>query len=396
MKSVDFSIWLEQLDDLLTQYGWLWRPQPFKQARPAWCQQLPDLTTELLALDDDTLTTLMSDDGALLSLLAIHLPPLATLKTLCQLPASDPVELAPVTPHLSWAVPGRKWSQIECFAKAIGPVEIPLLEWCGGKGHLGRLLATQWRQPVTTLERDAALCRDGELLAGRARVEQRFHAVDVLTPTPHLAGRHAVALHACGELHRALVRQAVTARLPAFDIAPCCYHLGSGPVYHPFSGEATLHLSPDDLRLAVTETVTASAREVGKRDREMAWKLGFDQLRRDYSGDHHYHPIRPIDKQWLGLEFAGFCQQLAQREQWVIGSNAEWSYYEQYGWARQREVMRLSLVRNAVRRPLELWLTLDMASYLAIQGYKVTLGTFCNRQITPRNLLLSARLGGRI
>jgi hypothetical protein len=393
MPNPDFSARLQRLDALLYKTQWLWRPQPFKQARPGWCQRLPALTAQLLALGDAELAALTADDSALLRLLAGHLPELAEFEPLCQLPQRELTALNPISPHLTWAIPGRKWSQIEAFAQAIGPVRAPLLEWCGGKGHLGRLLAVQWQVPVTTLEYGATLCTEGEQLAARARVAQQFEVVDVLTPVAdmHLPRRHAVALHACGELHRTLLRRAVVAQSPAIDIAPCCYHLGSAEDYRPFSASATLQLSPDELRLAVTETVTSSAREVRRRDREMAWKLGFDQLRRDRSSDDSYRPIRPIEKPWLNLEFSEFCQRLAQRDGVVLGDAIDWPHYEQQGWQRQREVMRLSLVRNALRRPLELWLVLDMASYLDEQGYRVELGTFCPRQITPRNLLLSAR-----
>ena len=352
------------------------------------------MTAQLLALSDEALAALMADDSALLRLLSAHLPDLLEFEALCQLPQREPTILGPISPHLTWAVPGRKWSQIEAFAQSIGPVQSPLLEWCGGKGHLGRLLAVQWQQSVTTLEYGAELCAEGAVLAQRARVAQRFQVVDVLTPqvAEYLPGHHAIALHACGELHRTLVRAAVAAHIPAFDIAPCCYHLGNTGSYCPFSTNTTLQLSVDDLRLAVTETVTSAAREVRKRDQEMAWKLGFDRLRRDCSGDEHYYPIKPIDKQWLNLDFAQFCQRLAQREGVVIADETDWFYYEQQGWRQQHDVMRLNLVRQAFRRPLELWLVQDMACYLNEQGYSVILGAFCERRITPRNLLLSARL----
>ena len=50
----------------------------------------------------------------------------------------------------------------------------------------------------------------------------------------------------------------------------------------------------------------------------------------------------------------------------------------------------LELVRHLFRRPLELWLVLDYAVFLEEQGYRVRLGTFCDRQLTPRNLMLDA------
>ena len=53
---------------------------------------------------------------------------------------------------------------------------------------------------------------------------------------------------------------------------------------------------------------------------------------------------------------------------------------------------RLSIVRHAFRRPLEIWLALDLAVRLENDGYSVSLGRFCERRLTPRNLLISARL----
>jgi hypothetical protein len=48
----------------------------------------------------------------------------------------------------AWEIPGRKQQQIEAFAAAARPAAMPVLDWCGGKGHLGRLLALQWQLGV--------------------------------------------------------------------------------------------------------------------------------------------------------------------------------------------------------------------------------------------------------
>ncbi|MNF11686.1 hypothetical protein D3C80_2129510 [compost metagenome] len=50
----------------------------------------------------------------------------------------------------------------------------------------------------------------------------------------------------------------------------------------------------------------------------------------------------------------------------------------------------LELPRSLFRRPLELWLLLDRALFLEEQGYQVMLGSFCQAQLTPRNILLLA------
>jgi hypothetical protein len=383
-----------RLDALLAAHAWLWRPQPFREARPEWCGLLPELARELMALDDGEVTCLEQDGMALGRLLARHVPALAQLEALTRLPERVSATPSEAAPHVQWEIPGRKWAQIEAFAHAVGEARGPLLEWCGGKGHLGRLLALRRGAVVDTLELDAGLCADGARLAGRAGAEQKFFTQDAFSAhaAALLPGRHVVALHACGDLHRSLVRRGIAAGVTALDIAPCCYYHMADKLYRPWSAAARLELTRDDLRLAVTETVTAPPRETRLRERERAWKLGFDRLRRELTGEDRYISFKPTPKQWLNLGFRGFCAALATRQGLVLPAHVDWERLENEGRARLGEVKRLSLPRHVFRRPLEVWLVLDLASYLVENDYRVEVGTFCPRAVTPRNILLSARL----
>lgn len=390
----DLQLRFTQLETILLELKPLWQAQPFKQLPPAWCQHYPQLAGAISALSDSELDRLRSDDALLYDWLAVYLPVFSRLPALLELP-SNPFEHKEQWKHLDWAVPGRKWQQITTFSAGLDDITRPLIEWCGGKGHLGRLLASKAGVSVTTLERDAALCAAGEELAQRARVKQIFRPVDVFTSAaPVLQQYHVVALHACGGLHRHLLRRAVSDKCPAMDIAPCCYHLYGGEEYIPFMPDSALHLSRDDLRIAVTETVTSSGREIKQRDREMAWKLGFLSLYASLSGSAEYLAIAPIDKALLKGSFEDFCRQLARREglEDLLDGGIDWSLYEHSGWQRQAQVMRFSILRHAIRRTLELWLVLDMALYLQQHHYQVRLATFCTPGITPRNIQLSARL----
>lgn len=388
------DIRLQQLDTLLDESGWLWRPQPFKQRRAAWCEQLPELTEALLQLSDSELAELSDSHNRLINWLSSFIPGLAVLLEQCELPAHNTIPLKDLGPHFNNAIPGRKLAQINSFATAVGQIEHPLVEWCGGKGHLGRLLGANWGHAVTTLEYNAGLCDAGEVLAAKAHVTQRFFKVDVLSSDAdqYLPRHHAVALHACGDLHRQLISKAVATRAPAIDLAPCCYHLGRDEDYQPFTAGLQLRLNRDELRLAVTETVTSVARELKWRDQEMAWKLGYEQLRQDLSGTPHYQNIKPINKQWLRANFETFCINLAKREGVKLPATTDWLHYQNSGWQRHAEVMRLSLLRNAFRRPIEMWLILDITNYLSQHGYRVELAEFCSREQTPRNILISARM----
>ncbi len=295
--------------------------------------------------------------------------------------------------RLGWQIPGRKLAQVEAFAEAMGAPARAVLEWCSGKGHLGRWLASRWGVPVASLELDAALCAEGDALARRARLAQRFVCADALDPASarHLAGRHAVALHACGDLHVALIRGAVASGAAALDLSPCCYYRTASAEYRPLNPDARLKLGRDELHLAVTDTATAGARDLRQRDRGMAWKLAFLNLREALAGIEPARPFKPVPAAWTSLGFEAWCRRLALREGIAVPAHYDWSALEAAGWARRREVVRLELVRHVFRRPLEIWLALDRVLYLERAGYRVRLAEFCDRSLTPRNLLISAR-----
>lgn len=387
----DLATRFQRLSDLLARHDGLWRPAPFHVPRPDWCERQPDYAAHLLALTDDRVAALVSDNRALIELAGRFVSELLELGGLIDLPRLER-RLAPGNVHHTRHIPGRKLAQIEAFAGGVGEVAAPVAEWCAGKGHLGRLLAGHWRQPVLSLELDETLCSEGKRLAARAAVEQVFLMADVLADETghHLAGRHVVALHACGNLHLALLRGAVERGVPAVDLAPCCFYRTSAREYVPLNPDAGLRLTRDELHLAVSETVTAGARDRRQRDRAMAWKLAFLEFRAE-RGVPREHTFKPIPSEWYGSGFAAWMERLARREGIAPSAKPDGPAWEAKGWARQREVLRLDLARLVFRRPLEIWLALDRALFLVRHGYRVRLAEFCDRVITPRNLLISAR-----
>jgi hypothetical protein len=380
-----------QLDTALLAWRQLWHPQPFREARPAWCEQWPALTAALLALSDADAAHLNDDAPAALRWLAAYLPEVDGLLPLIDIPVAENTPPSVPGERWAWEIPGRKRAQIEAFAGAVQPGGEGVIDWCGGKGHLGRLLGLAWQKPVHTLEIDAALCADGEQLAGRIGLDHRFIERDALAvadwPRP---GQQAVALHACGNLHRRLVEHGAGAGVARFDVAPCCYYRGVDTHYQPLSAGGQLQLSRDDTRLAVTETVTASPRLTRQRDHGIAWKLAFTAWREQVGGVA-YKTFKPVPAPWLRGSFADFLANMAVREGLPAPDQRHLDAIEAAGWQRLREVLRLSIPRHAFRRALELWLVLDLADYLGERGYEPSLSTFCDRQLTPRNLLLTAR-----
>jgi hypothetical protein len=389
---------LARLTVLLAEWQPLWRPLPFHHLTLPWAERFAGLEAALLGLAEADCTRLQASpyvDSPLATWL-----PVAELGELVRLPELEG-DAAPLPEAWRHHVSGRKWRQIEAFVArvAVAPDQT-LVDWCAGKGHLARTLARRHEREVTALEWQAALCDEGRRLAQRQGAAVTLHQQNVLEPevARYLrAGTHVTALHACGDLHRRLLELAAETG-SAVTLAPCCYQRTAAATYRPLSRQGRelaaahgLHLGRDDLALAVQETVTAPRSVRLKRERANGWRLGFDLLQREIRGQDTYLPVPSLAYGRLPERFADFCRWAAERKGLSLPASLDWLQYERAGWRRQAEVRRLELVRHLFRRPLEVWLALDRLLLLAEAGFEAELGTFCARELTPRNLLLRAR-----
>lgn len=391
------------LATLLGESAALWRPAPF-QDDPSWVHALPALAGSVLSVPDARLAALEEDPDLLAEFLGPQLAAVADADRLCRQLVTGTTAPPLVAPETAGRdVPGRKWRQALHFAAACQPAEHSqaLVDWCCGKAHLGRLLARTLARPVTGIEHDAALCTEGNRLAQRDHLAVRISQADALTVSAVdaslLPGTHAVALHACGDLHLALLHVGSAAAIDGFTIAPCCYHRTRQAHWQPLSAAlagtplATLGLRPAELRMAVHETVTATPRVARQARQLAAWRLGFDRLQRDLRGTDSYLPTPSRPARILADGFTAFCADMAAHHGLVLPAGTGLAHYEAQGVARQARVRRLELLRHAFRRPLETALVADRALFLAERGYQVDIRVFCPRQLTPRNLAIVAQ-----
>ena len=386
----------QALDDFLTAHQALWRPKPFTHLQLPWEADYPQLAQWLRArtleqADADHPQPERLQAPAPFRELAATAWELGQVQELPGHPGAEPPA------RLSVDVPGRKWQQIRAFASRLQFGEPPRhwLDWCSGKGHLGRLLAQDGAH-LTCLEYDPALVEAGAALSQRQHLQARHIQQDVLAAdaAQQLAPEYSpVALHACGDLHVRLLQLASQRGCAQLAVAPCCYNRIGTDEYRPLSAAARdsrLRLSRDDLGLPLCETATAGARVRRQRDRSMARRLSFDLLQRQLRGSDDYLPTPSLPSHWLDKPFAQYCRDLAELKQLPDPGEQDWLVLEHAGWQRLAEVRNLELLRNLFRRPLELWLVLDRALFLEEQGYRVRLGQFCEHRLTPRNLLLLA------
>lgn len=390
----------EALDRFLRDHQHLWRPRPFTELNMPWEAQHPELALWLRgrSLQDAEAShnqpQYLSAPAPFPQLAATSL----ALGSVERLPGQT---LAPAPQRLQVDVPGRKWQQIEAFAQSLDFRQAPVhwLDWCAGKGHLGRRLLTG-EQQLTCLEYDPALIDAGQALSQRHHLPARHVQQDVLAPDVELhlrADMTPVALHACGDLHVRLLQLASAAGCAQLAISPCCYNRISATHYQPLSTAArtsTLHLSLQDLSLPMSETVTAGSRVRRQRDESMARRLSFDLWQRQHRQCDQYLSTPSLPGTWLNKPFAQYCQDLAQLKNLSTNGEEDWPALQAAGWKRLAQVRNLELVRGLFRRPMELWLVLDRALYLSERGYEVQLGEFCDSHLTPRNLMLLAQRCG--
>lgn len=392
MPAKDAEARFQALDAFLIEHQGLWKPRPFTHRQLPWETEHPDLAQWLRQRSLADAETSHNQPHDLLA--PAPFPQLAAqarqLSAVDKLPAQP---LAPARHRLNVDVPGRKWDQIEAFGAALQFKQVPThwLDWCAGKGHLGRRLL-QNGQALTCLEYDPALIAAGQALSDHHGLLVTHRLQDVMADVSINREHTPVALHACGDLHVRLLQLASTAGCQQLALAPCCFNRINADAYQPLSnvGRASrLKLSIDDLGLPLSETVTAGKRVRLQRDTSMARRLGFDQLQRELRGVDEYLPTPSLPANWLEKPFADYCRELAHLKG-LSTAEQDWTALEAYGWRRLAEVRNLELMRGLFRRPLEVWLVLDRALYLEENGYKVQVGTFCEPALTPRNLMVLA------
>lgn len=386
-----------QHDQLLQSYLQYWQFSPFQQHSLPWQNQA--LVDQVKNLNTTQIQQLEQSPEQAVELFAKYFPELKPCLALWQPQAAKNADLE--TPFwLTNGIKGRKTAQIQAFSEQLQGEDLPILEWCAGKGHLGRLISFHHQLPITSLEWQASLCDSGQQQANQLKLPQQFHHCDVLEPNAqqHLKSKqHAVALHACGELHLQLLRLAANHKPQKLSICPCCYHLINSSHYQPLSKlakQSALTLSKTDLRLAVAQSVTSGQRVQTLRQREIHWRLSYQSLREELTNTDHYQALPSVGKQWFShdAQFTDFAQWACQQHQIGFPDTFDQRLYLEKGQQRHLLVRQLELVQLLFRPIMERWLLSDRCLFLQQQGYQVGLMELFPFKTSPRNVLIQAQL----
>jgi hypothetical protein len=399
------------IDDYLTRYQPLFKYRPFRSVSQGAHGNVSSpgnfssLFGVLNGIDNNLLESFENDLDHFVEFLSSKAPELQTeYQRIChfeeQLYDSSPAfgeSGAEIDRFFKTGIPGRKWEQIKRFNSYVH-AKRPVLDWCSGKGHLARLIALKNDVAVDCLEFDKALCDKGVTLSEKACLPIQFHCHDVFTPLPNslkTSDCHYTALHACGNLHLEVMKNAVANQVMELSVSPCCYHKIPDNSYLPVSSvgkSSSLQLTRDDLALCVAEMVTGGNRSKRLRIQERLWRLAFDILQREMRQCDEYMPIPSIPKALLSGSFQEFCAWCCNKKELSFPftdkntTAALLQQAEDLLWT----IRKYELIHQLFKRPIELWLNLDRCLYLQENGFEVDLRIFCDKSLTPRNLFIQA------
>lgn len=376
----------------------LWEPRPFVEWRPRWWGRERELSTWVRTVDERVIEALETDLCA-----QVAVPRrFRGLRDSSVRRGLVPPLAPPSLERLEFGVKDRKSAQVSGFLAAVGPTlrggEGPIVEWCSGRGHLGRTLSLRTGRPALLFERDPTLCAPARQAPERPGV--RHVRVDVLDDEVHavLPEQAAyVALHACGRLTDRLLDVALAHGADTIAAAPCCAHrLFGAERYAPRSkiGRASaLDFGPDTLRLSVLDDVVASPRQRARRHREHWLRVAVDLLAREATGRDVYWAFPSVPPRVVDLALVDFVAWVERHHGLPVPATWDPERVGRAATEQLRIIRAGALVRSLARRPLEVWLALDRAQSLMEAGFDVWVGAFCARSASPRNLLILAYAG---
>jgi hypothetical protein len=393
----------QKIDSYLEALQGYWQFEAFHHNDYPWVKTNAGLCHFLDGLSDDELQLYQQYPEKLYLQLKDFIPLLRSCDDLLfAIKAFSPSEsISPLNADspfwLKAGIKGRKWSQISAFAQQIN-TQHPIIEWCAGKGHLGRLISWQKQLSVTSVEWQQKLCDLGATEAIKMQLPQIFKQANVLTGEADSCINetcHVIALHACGDLHLHLIKLAKKAKPAQLSISPCCYHLTALTIYQPCSivgKKSSLKINKQLLKLAVSKQVTTGKRQSRLSEQEVLWRLSFDELQKYCLQTENYFPLPSFPKALLSGEFKSFVLWAQEEKSLTFDIPELLNLFLESAAKRLKKVRRMELVSQFFVRPLELWLVYDRALALQDSGYQINVSTFCDEQITPRNLLIQGQL----
>ena len=320
-----------------------------------------------------------------------------TIETLCHIPHTT-TQANKLHSNLKRGMTPKKIHEIQyisqLFEEKIDSSHI--IDIGGGKGHLSAALTYQKARQSTCIDMNQQLQIQGIkrlqkwLSDSLSKIQFTHQKIDTTHPIPsskNPTNTTLIGLHSCGNLSSQIITQGVKNGLGHIVNFGCCYHHIQGDYNLSEQGkQQNLWFSHEALHLAahahrIIDTAVIHKRNMVKRYR---YALHF------YLTDHFQTNFQKVgDGKTTDYQgtFAAYAKKFVPQLLSDIPDDLLESYF--YKEKTQRAIQTVLLadsLRNVLGRLIELYIVLDRSLFLEEKGYKVTLDTYFNREISPRNL----------
>ena len=373
---------------------------------PAWCVDR-GWVEFLLALGDDELRRCESEGlasrapelrGAPASLVALA----AAVVTSTSLPVLAIDRRAP-PPAALRSVSERKREQLAALLGVVGPMAARaarIVDVGAGEGHFTRLAAELFDREALGIERNT-----DRVASATARAESRANEIDAVgsvarfvaldacrEPLGFARDDLAVGLHACGEVGDRLITAAAAAGCEV-ALVSCCLQKISGPTRAPLSrAGAGLTLRKDTLGLT-NLTAQPVGIEASIDATIAARQVRFALLRLLRARGVTLAPgeeMRGINRRRAHRGLRDVAERALAQRGLPSPTDAELAHHDAESRRLYGAIRRLSLPRSMLARLVEVAVVLDRAAALAESGARITVATFVERAVTPRNIVIVA------
>lgn len=275
----------------------------------------------------------------------------------------------------------------------------------GGLGHLSHCLAKYYGAQVLCLDQDQVLQEKGRKKQKRLGLSGLTYAhyvgernqIDrsgLSALAAHLSPRHkmCLGLHTCGDLAPVQLELGKSTECELIVHFGCCYHKLSAP-YKLSSHQHPLELNLFALTLAAKSYQRFDLEDFLFKLKVKNYRYLFHLYLTEELGLKDFLPLGPSPRELYLKDFPTYVQEQCRRLKLAAPSDSQCQLFMSHPLHQEsvRELILLGILRGQLGRLIELVLLTDRALYLEQAGYRVFMGQFFERSLSPRNIAVVGR-----
>lgn len=210
----------------------------------------------------------------------------------------------------------------------------------------------------------------------------------------HGPNQFIIGLHTCGNLSNELINYHLNFSTSKLVNIPCCYHKLNNSQIN--LSKFARNNSPLNFSKYAKDMAAKSYKELSLRDFEHKLKVKNYRyalhLFRYENGDDQFTSLGKTQQKDYGLSFSEYTKKYSPDLNSISNLQLESFINSNKTKEQVLELICLGILRNQLGRLVELYIVLDRVLYLQEANKEVQLHTIFDRNLSPRNLLITSHL----